>query len=166
MAVDSQAQASILPIRTMTQPTAPADSRDRDRARKVIDTNNLDEQDLKNLKKYDPFLYYSIPSVVRDAKAKAVRISNDDDNEESQVQGQIPLQDGNGSQSSIDSDSAAPATTTSTAVERKTRISYECHPDLILESLLEHEDKDCVVDVDPILQLMHIMHVRNEEAMA
>lgn len=68
----------------MTQPTAPAD---REKARKFIDTNNLDEQDLKNLKKYDPFLYYSIPSVVRDAKAKVVS------NEEFQVQPALQDQD-------------------------------------------------------------------------
>ena len=48
-------------------------------------------------------------------------------------------------------------------VERKSRISYECHPDLLLESLfedddsdysVEHEDEDCDV-VDPIMQLMY-----------
>ena len=156
MSIDSQAQAHLppLPVRTMTQPTAPAD---REKARKFIDTNNLDEQDLKNLKKYDPFLYYSIPSVVRDAKAKVVS------NEEFQVQPALQLQDQDGSHSSIDSNSAT-ATTTSTMVERKSRISYECHPDLLLESLfedddsdysvVEHEDEDCDV-VDPIMQLMY-----------
>ena len=153
--VDSPAQAFFPPLRIVTQPTAPGD---RDRARKVIDTNNLDEQDLKNLKKYDRFLYYSIPTVVRDAiRAKAKVVSN----EEFQVQVQMPLQDGSGSKSSIDSNSTA----TATMVERKTRISYECHPDLLLESLLdddpgysveqEQEHEDCVVDVDPILQLMY-----------
>ena len=75
--VDSPAQAFFPPLRIVTQPTAPGD---RDRARKVIDTNNLDEQDLKNLKKNDRFLYYYIPTVVRDAiraKAKAKVVSND-----------------------------------------------------------------------------------------
>ncbi len=152
MSIDSQAQAYLppLPVRTMTQPTAPAD-----RDRKVIDTNNLDEQDLKNLKKYDPFLYYSIPSAVRDTKTKVV--SNED------FQVQPALQDQDGSQSSIDSNPATTATTTSTMVERKSRISYECHPDLLLESLLEDDDSDYSVEheyedcdaVDPILQLMN-----------
>ena len=52
---------------------------------------------------------------------------------------------------------------TSTLVGRKTHISYECYPDLLLGNLfddesdysVDHEDDDCAVDL--ILQLMHSM---------
>ncbi len=145
LTIDSQDQASLPPlqVRTMTQPTAPADN---EKERKFIDIKNLDEQDLKNLKEYDAFLCYSIFTAAQDAKA--------DSNEELQVQ--IPRQDQDDSQSSNESN----PTVAATMVERKSRVSYECHPDLLLESLLddgsdyvEHEDEDFAVD--PILKFVH-----------
>lgn len=122
---DSQAQASVLPVpppalapaRTITRPrptaTVPAD-----KPTKVIDTKNLNEQDLKTLKEYDPFLYYSIPfvrdaEVVRNGEVQFPLHDQDDE-------------DGDDIQSSIN-----------TKVERKSRISYECHPDLLLADLLD-----------------------------
>lgn len=147
LTVDSQAQAQAqasLPPSQHTQPTAPADN---DKESIFIDIKNLNEQDLKNLKEYDAFLYYSIFTAAQDAKA--------DSNEELQVQS--PHQDQDGSQSSNESN----PTVTSRMIERKTRISYECHPDLLLDSLLddewdyivEHEEEDCVVD--PILKFVY-----------
>ena len=122
---DSQSQASVLPVpppalapaRTITRPrptaTVPADKQT-----KVIDTKNLNEQDLKTLKEYDPFLYYSIPfvrdaEVVRNGEVQFPLHDQDDE-------------DGDDIQSSIN-----------TKVERKSRISYECHPDLLLADLLD-----------------------------
>ena len=131
LTVDSDSQASFPPMRTMTQPTVPTE-----RPRKVIDTKNLNEQDLKNLKSSDPFLYYSIP-FVRDAEVVNKEF-------------QIPIQDG--SQPS-----------TNTKVERKSRISYECHPDLLLDGLLDDDlvGQECSLEhedfaFDSILQLMMI----------
>ena len=160
LAVNPQAQASFPPllVRTITQPIAPAD-----REKKVIDTQNLDEQDLKNLREYDAFLYYSIFTAAQDAKVES--------NEELQIQN--PRQDGS-HQSSNDSNpnptvaAAVTITTTSTMVERKTRISCECHPDLLLDSLLddesdyavEHEHEDCAVD--PILKFVYRMTMSND----
>mmetsp|Transcript_4133 Transcript_4133/g.7193 ORF Transcript_4133/g.7193 Transcript_4133/m.7193 type:complete len:173 (+) Transcript_4133:66-584(+) len=131
LTVNSDSQASFPPMRTMTQPTVPTE-----RPRKVIDTKNLNEQDLKNLKSSDPFLYYSIP-FVRDAEVVNKEF-------------QIPIQDG--SQPS-----------TNTKVERKSRISYECHPDLLLDGLLDGDlvGQECSLEhedfaFDSILQLMMI----------
>jgi hypothetical protein len=93
---------------------------------KIVDTRHLNAQDLKTLKKQDPFLYYSLPSSVRRNAATA------------------------------DGKSSTPTTKlTSTTVERKSCISFECHPDLVLEDeWLNDDDADAVknegseVDVD------------------
>ena len=91
----------------------------------IIDTKNLNEQDLKTIKKCDPFLYYSIP-FVRDAEVNRGG------------EFQIPLhdQDYDGDADGDDTQSSI----TKTKVERKSRISYECHPDLLLADLLDDLD--------------------------
>ena len=76
-ASQSHAQASVqpaptaAPARTLSMSSWSAATTvptDRPRPGKVIiDTKNLNEQDLKTIKKCDPFLYYSIP-FVRDAE--------------------------------------------------------------------------------------------------
>ena len=87
---------------------------------KAIDTSYLNEEDLQTLKKHDPFLYYSIPAV-----RTATHLSRDVD--------MSRLNCGMSSSPQIES---AP----STKVERQSRISFECHTDVILEGLIEDMD--------------------------
>eukprot|EP00985_Skeletonema_marinoi_P003569 scaffold1542_cov143-Skeletonema_marinoi.AAC.18 len=79
-----------------------------DRPKKSIDTANLNAQDIESLKKSDPFLYYSIPAVHKAA------IHNRE----------IDLP-------------ALHADSHSSRVERRSRISFECHTDLLMEEFME-----------------------------
>ena len=132
--VDESSRSSSQPSRTMTVPTVPP----ADRERVIIDTTNLNPLALKAIKKHDPFLYYSIP-FVRDEE-----FSSNNTRRSS-------LHHGNQSGSLA-----------GTKVERKSRISYECHPDLLLEGLLDDNDgqdeslRHDIPPVDYISQLMHL----------
>ena len=86
----------------------------------IVDTTHLTAQDLKTLKKQDPFLYYSLPSSVRRNAGR----NSDMDYMSSPLIGK-----------SIGKSSTPTPTTksTSTKVERRSCISFECHPDLVLE---------------------------------
>ena len=90
-----------------------------------VDVNNsLSAQDLKSLKKRDPFLYYSIPGV-RDA---TVRLEHDVDMHQIAQAGlkrhcqSCPAK----MQTSSISEPVA-------KVKRCTRVSFECHTDLLLD---------------------------------
>jgi hypothetical protein len=96
---------SFILIPTATAPEAEV------RPKIVIDTSDLNDQDLDLLKKQDPFLYYSIPAV----RTAAVVHSRDIDM--SAIQGQD-----------------------SRRVERQSRISFECHTDLLMGDLFETLD--------------------------
>jgi hypothetical protein len=103
----------------------------------IVDTRHLNAQDLKTLKKQDPFLYYSLPSSVR--RSNAGRNSDMD-------YMSSPL---------IGKSTSTPTTkSTSTKVERRSCISFECHTDLVLEDeLLNDNDAAALkegfeVDVD------------------
>ena len=79
-----------------------------------VDVNeSISAQDLKSLKKQDPFLYYSIPGV-RDA---TVLLEHADTDMHQVAQ--------SGLQTSGTSEPVA-------KVQRDTRLSFECHPDLLL----------------------------------
>ena len=73
-----------------------------------IDISNLSAEDLQSLKQEDPFLYYSIPSVRREALRFA--------------------------QPELSASRCAEESTT--VVKRRTRVSFECHSDLLMEDLL------------------------------
>ena len=75
----------------------------------IVDTKHLNAQDLKTLKKQDPFLYYSLPSSVRRNAGR----NSDMDYMPSPLIGK--------------------SSTPTTKVERRSSISFECHPDLVLE---------------------------------
>ena len=77
-----------------------------------IDISTLSTEDLQSLKQDDPFLYYSIP-VVRRA---AFSLEEPD----------ISLTNLKGS----------------ATVKRRTRVSYECHTDLLMDDLLEDCEED------------------------
>ena len=81
----------------------------------------ITEQDLESLKKQDPFLYYSIPGV-RDA---TVLLEHADLHQVAQ----------NGLQTSRTSEPVA-------KVQRCRRLSFECHPDLLLRDLILENDTD------------------------
>ena len=78
---------------------------------------SISEQDLESLKKQDPFLYYSIPGV-RDATVLLEHADTD-----------IHQVAQNGLQTSGTSEPVA-------KVQRDTRLSFECHPDLLLGDLI------------------------------
>ena len=100
----------------------------------IVDTIHLSAQDLKTLKKQDPFLYYSLPSSLRRNTATA---------------------DGAGRNSDMDyMSSPLIGKSSTTKVERRSCISFECHTDLVLEDeLLNDNDAAALkegfeVDVD------------------
>ena len=72
-----------------------------------VDISTLSAEDLQSLKREDPFLYYSIPAVRRAAL--------------------FNLEEPDVSESSLGD---------STTVKRCTRVSFECHSDLIMEDLM------------------------------
>ena len=79
---------------------------------KVINVKELNEDELKLLKKQDPFLYYSIPAV---KKAKLINIKPIDHTEVLK-------------ETARSSDSGM--------VSRKTRVSTECAPSMLLDDLI------------------------------
>ena len=79
-----------------------------------IDIGNLSTEDLQSLKQNDPFLYYSIPAVRR----AALNLEEPD----------------------VSALSSSEESTTLT-VKRCTRVSFECHTDLLMEDLLGDIDE-------------------------
>ena len=105
--------------------TVPTKTGEEDSAQKqAIDTSLLTKEDLKTLNKHDPFFYFSIPAARTVAPAHLAREVN---------KGGTSLGASFPSQPQLKS---AP----STKVERKSCVSVERHPDLILERLIGDED--------------------------
>ena len=123
-------------IGVFTVPTKGSKEAEESSQKKVIvDTKHLNAQDLKTLKKQDPFLYYSLPSSLRRNAGK----NNDMDYMSSPLIGK----------------SSTPTPTTK--VERRSCISFECHTDLLLEDewlndadVAVNEDFEVDVDFDSI----------------
>jgi hypothetical protein len=90
-----------------------------------IDTSSLTEEDLKTLKKQDPFLYYSIPSV-RPREGVCGSVGN----------------------KGIDVSSSLQMPSGSSRVERRSCISFECHPDLLFDGCSSTSDYASVGDGD------------------
>ena len=102
-----------------------------------IDIGTLSAEDLQSLKQDDPFLYYSIP-VVRRA---AFRLE-EPDMSHSNFKG-------------------------STTVKRRTRVSYECHTDLLMDDLLgdfedEEYDESALEQIDLDFLKMLGLHARQQ----
>ncbi len=95
--------------------TVPTKSGEDSAPKKVIDTSSLNEEDLKTLKKQDPFLYFSIPAV-----RTAAHLSRGRDVNISCLKG-------------IRSSHRESLQTTK--IERQSRISFECHISKILDSM-------------------------------
>lgn len=103
---------------------------------KVDVDKSISAQDLKTLKKRDPFLYYSIPGV-RDA---TIRLGDVDMHQIAQ----------NGLKTSASSIQAS-GTTPVAKVQRCTRVSFECHPDLLWDEIDESttDNEEALEDFSP-----------------
>ena len=114
-------------VTTLTVPTKGAASTD-EAPKRVIDTRNLSEEDLKALRKQDPFLYYSIQS----ARNAALRRNFSDDLTALHNQEEVAC--------SRSRRASCPSRVESTMVERKSCISFERHPDLLLEDCMDEAE--------------------------
>ena len=125
-----------------------------DKPSKQLDLTKIHSQaDLDTIKSQDPFMYYSIPGV-RSAKV----LFNDDMDIDTAGLSQLELEDGRRRRScpdrieiaidecdsSSDESSCAPSAPQEEEqqcpkplkkVTRETRMSFECHPDLLLEGI-------------------------------
>jgi hypothetical protein len=112
-----------------TVPTASADPSPVE-----VDVNKaLSAQDLRSLKKQDPFLYYSLPGV-REASVQQKRVDMH----------QIAQEGLRRTCASCPASIQTVATSDTTAkVKRCTRVSFECAPDLLLEDLWDEEMTEC-----------------------
>ena len=98
---------------------------------KKVDIKDISADALKSIQKEDSFMYYSIPGV---RSAKVLMKDIDTSNlEASQFRNCILCP----SRLETVQDKAQPRTVT-----RSSRISFECHPDLLLEDLL-NDAEDC-----------------------
>ena len=97
---------------------------------KVINVKQLNKDELKQLKKEDPFLYYSIPAV---KKAKLANVKPIDHTE---VLKEAAMSSGSG------------------MVSRQTRVSTECAPAMLLDDLmmLIDEEEDLNLDHTEVLK--------------
>eukprot|EP00984_Skeletonema_dohrnii_P011479 scaffold4587_cov144-Skeletonema_dohrnii-CCMP3373.AAC.4 len=112
-------------VTTLTVPTKGAASTD-EAPQRVINTRNLSEEDLKALRKQDPFLYYSIQSarnaaLRRNFSADLTALYNQEEVARSRR-------------------ASCPSRVESTMVERKSCISFERHPDLLLEDCMDEAE--------------------------
>ena len=115
-------------VMTFTVPTKQTD----EAPKRVIDTSNLSDEDLEALKKQDPFLYYSIPSVRNATLRRSSTVGADlttQSNNQDQKQGLAPNRRAS-CPSRVESSS-------STMVKRRSCISFECHTDLLLEDCMD-----------------------------
>ena len=107
-----------------------------------FDFKSASEADLKSLRKRDPFLYYSIPGVRRDAMlGKPIDMSN---------LGSYDLNRNATCPARLQSETDLASQLHK--VMRKSRISFDCHPDMFLEETNEEssgsdEDQEDVLDV-------------------
>jgi len=112
-----------------TVPTASADPSPVE-----VDVNKaLSAQDLRSLKKQDPFLYYSLPGV-REASIQQKRVDMH----------QLAQEGLRRTCASCPASIQTVATSDTTAkVKRCTSVSFECAPDLLLEDLWDEEMTEC-----------------------
>ena len=107
---------------------------------KTIALKTVSIDDLKSIKKKDPFLYYSIPGVRSKLLGKEVDVANL----------------GRSCPSRLFTKSSSEAYQPVLTATRSKRISFECHPDLLFEDLSTeegNEDDDFEEDED-VLDVM------------
>ena len=112
--------------------------------KKEINVKNLSTNDLKSIKKQDPFMYFSIPGV---RSAKVLMREIDTSNLGASVMSRNCFSCPSRIQTVQSQD-----TTTNTVqqtVSRKSCISYECHPDLLfMDELDGMEEDEMEIDFD------------------
>ena len=114
---------------------------------KEIDTQKLTEDDLKSLKKKDPFLYFSIPAV------RSAALLNKD-----VAMSSLQGWESRCSRSGRASYPSQGESIRTTKVVRRSCISFECHPDLLLEDYLDNTaDDDYDLDLDSIILKLQTM---------
>lgn len=108
---------------------------------KEIEPKSLKSSDLKALKNDDPFMYYSIPQV-RGAEFRLEEVDTSKINEPPRKKKCRPREN---------EDDAEPSKT----VKRRSRISFECHADLVLDETLaktvDGHEEESFIDFDPIM---------------
>mmetsp|Transcript_27721 Transcript_27721/g.59207 ORF Transcript_27721/g.59207 Transcript_27721/m.59207 type:complete len:169 (+) Transcript_27721:211-717(+) len=106
-----------------------------------LDLQDLSEKDLISLKMKDPFLYYSIPGV-RAARVTLKDVDYSDMNALCHCVSSVSLM-------SQQPKRQAPATT---QVARRSCVSFECHPSLLLEDILDDfsDDEFSLLDGDDL----------------
>jgi len=97
-----------------------------------VDVSNISNEDLQALREKDAFLYYSIPGVRR---------------------AELGFGDSSRSSRVLDSPAAVEASA-STTVKRCTRVSFECHTDLLMEDYLS-QGFDEQFDEEELARLDH-----------
>ena len=105
-----------------------------------VDISNISNEDLQALREKDAFLYYSIPSVRR---------------------AELGFGDSSRSSRVLDSPAAA-SEEASTTVKRCTRVSFECHTDLLMEDYLSEDldfDEEELARID--LQLSRLFELES-----
>ena len=96
--------------------------------KKVINIKQLNEDELKLLKKQDPFLYYSIPAV------KKAKLTNCKPINHTEVLKEAAMSSGN------------------SMVSRQTRVSTECAPSMLLDDLMMLIDEEEDLDHNEVLK--------------
>ena len=121
---------------------------DTKQSRKEIDIKNISADDLKSIQRNDPFLYYSIPGV-RSAKLlmKDIDGTNIGVSELTRSHVSCPSRLENGVFSMSNQ---------SKKVTRSTCISFECHPDMILEDDFPLEGDGDIMDLDGMMDPLDV----------
>ncbi len=138
---------------TLTVPTKGAASTadGAPKTKRVIDTTNLSEEDLQALRKEDPFLYYSIPTIRH--SVLRIRSSAADADADVTTQRSRKQESARSRRVSRPSRSRVEVESSSSGmVERKSCISFECHTDLLLEDFMDDAElfgNGAGVDLDP-----------------
>ena len=120
--------------------------------KKVIDTRSLKGEDLKTLKKQDPFLYFSIPAV-----RTAALLNRDVDMSSLQS---FQSRCSRGRMGGASCPSWIEYTPNTTKVERRSCISFECYPDLLLEDCLDKMADDDYDELESMFRQLHLRHCK------
>ena len=98
-----------------------------------LEIRSLSGEEIKSLRKTDPFMYYSIPGVHRAATLLELVDDFDHSNKDA-----LCRRGGQGH----DRQKQLPVKRQKASVSRRTAISFEAHPSLILDDLLDEEEDD------------------------
>ena len=146
--IDVGKVGEVMTVKTVFEPPKP----------KTIALKNISDKDLKSLKKKDPFSYYSIPGV-RSASLLGKDIDTSD-------LGSCRIKGTMSCPARLQTEKVKAQS--STTVTRSKRISFECHPDLLLEDLVNSdedltglEDFDLEEDTEDLLDFFMAKYSSN-----